>query len=87
MELLTSRLVIVSVLNESGQSTQKQNAKVDHRRCLLRALRNKTQSTTVIRTSAATVGNVNRRNGIDPSEDDSTCQCQKRSFNRLVGDS
>ena len=56
MESLTSRLIKVSVLSESGQPTQKQTARVDYRRRLLRALCNKTQSTTVIRTSAATVG-------------------------------
>jgi len=56
VELLTSRFITVSELDGSGQPTQKQSARVDHRRRVLRALCNKAVSTIVIRTSAAAMG-------------------------------
>ena len=46
---------------------QKQSTRVDYRWRLVRVLHNKTQNTTVTRTSATTVGRQSK-NGIDTSE-------------------
>ena len=54
-ELLTSLLIIVSVLEGSLQPMQKRGKRLNYLRILVRALCSKTQNTTVIRTSAATV--------------------------------
>ena len=53
-EALTSRLIIVFELGGSGKPTRNQGMRVSHLRRLVRALFNKIQNTTVIRTSAAT---------------------------------
>ena len=66
-ERLTSRLIIVSELNSSGQPTQKRGARVGYLRRRVLDLCNKTQNTTVIRTSAATVMTLVRE-GIDLPE-------------------
>ena len=55
MEPLTSVLIIVSVLDGSGQPMQKRGMRAGHLRILVLALCSKTQNTTVIRMSAATV--------------------------------
>ena len=47
---------------------QKQGGRVGYRRRLLWALRNKTQNTTVIRTSHATVGGVDQGGNTDLSK-------------------
>jgi len=52
---LTSRLIIVFELYGSGQPTQRRGARVGYLRMPVRDLCSKTQNTTVIRTSAATM--------------------------------
>ena len=71
---LTSRLIIVSELDGSGQPMWNQAVRVGYLRRLVRALFNKIQNTTVIRTSPATAMDVNKGGGIDPARNNRTCQ-------------
>ena len=66
---LTSILTIVFELDLDGigQPKQEQGARADYRLRSLLALRNKTQNTTVMKTSPAAVRGVNRGNSIDLS--------------------
>ena len=52
-EFLTRKFIIVFELDWGGQPTQRRSVRVDYRLILVRALRNKAQNTTVIRTSPA----------------------------------
>jgi len=72
---LTSRLIIVSELDGSGQLMRNRAVRVGYLRMFVRDLCNRTQNTTVIRRSAATVMDVNKGGGIDPARNDRTCQC------------
>lgn len=67
-ELLTSMLTIEFDLNGSGQPKQEQSAGAGYRLKSLRALFNKTQNTTVMRTSPTAVRDVNQGGSIDPPE-------------------